>query len=91
MTDRNFRKVKNISKDMEENYRKYFSRNTSKFFSKWKFTDQDLDEVFLNESEEFQLIGQISDTIFFFKKNEDDSRWFVHGDIVRDSFSKKNV
>jgi hypothetical protein len=89
MLNRNFRKVRNISSDMEESYRKYFFRNTSKFFSKWKFTENDIDTIFTREGEDYQLIGQVSDVMLFFKKIEDDSRWFVHGDVMKDEFVKK--
>ena len=91
MLNKNFRKVRNISTDMEESYRKYFFRNTSKFFSKWRFNESDMDSLFTKEGEDFQLIGQVSDVVFFFKKLEDDSRWFIHGDVLKEEFVKKEV
>ena len=89
MSDRNFRKVKNISKDLQETYVKYFHRNTSKFFSKWRFSDEDLNKIFLKENEEYELKGQVNETTFLFHKLSEDTLWFVHGDIIRDEFSKK--
>lgn len=74
---------------MEETYKKYFERNTSKFFYKWKFTDQDLGKMFIKDGEEFELIGQVSEALFFFRKINDDSRWFVHGDLIKEQFSIK--
>jgi hypothetical protein len=89
MQNKNFRKVKNISSDMEENYKKYFYRNTSKFFSKWRFNENDMGSIFTRDDEDYELIGQVSDATFFFKKMDDESRWFVHGDVIRDEFNKR--
>lgn len=89
MADRNFRKVKNISKDLEDHYGKYFLRNANKFFSKWGYKDTDLNSVFMKENEEFTLLGQVSEALFIMKKNEDDSRWFVSGDLLSSQFSRK--
>ena len=89
MTDRNFRKVKNISKDLEEHYRKYFLRNAGKFFSKWGYKEKDLTSTFVRENEEFSIIGQVSEALFILKKNDDESRWFVSGDFFSGEFSRK--
>jgi hypothetical protein len=89
MTDRNFRKVKNIEKDLQKYYRDYFERNATKFIWKWPYKMDDLNATFINEGEEYTLIGQISEATFFLKKTEDESHWFVAGHIFQDKFTKK--
>lgn len=90
MINRDFRKVKNISKEMEEYYSNYFIRNTDKFFSKWRFTENDLNSVFLMEGQEYLLIGQSTDSHFLLKKKDDESKWFVSGDFLAKEFERKN-
>lgn len=89
MIDKNFRKVKNISKDLEEHYLKYYLRNTGKFFSKWGYKEKDLSSTFIKENEEFSIIGQVSETLFILKNSKDESRWFVSGDFLSTEFSRK--
>lgn len=89
MKDRNFRKVKNIEKDLQKYYRDYFERNATKFIWKWPYKMSDLDATFVHESEDYTLIGQISEATFFLKKNDDESQWFVAGHIFQDEFTKK--
>lgn len=86
MGNRDFRKVKNISKELEETYVNYFNRNISKFFTKWRFSSEDLGKEFLIESDEFKLKGQVSDTIFIVEKSEDSSKWFINGDLLKSYF-----
>jgi hypothetical protein len=86
MGNRDFRKVKNISKDLEQTYVNYFNRNISKFFTKWRFSSDDLDKKFLIENEEFKLKGQVADAIFFIEKIEDGSKWFINGDLLKSYF-----
>lgn len=90
MINRDFRKVKNISKEMEEYYVKYFIRNAGKFFSKWRFTENDLNTTFSKEGEEYALIGQSTDAQFVLKKTDDESKWFVSGDFLAKEFERKN-
>ena len=89
MADRNFRKVKNISKDLEEHYRKYYIRNAGKFFSKWGYKEKDLSSTFIRENEEFTIIGQVNEALFILKNNGDESRWFASGDFLSSEFSRK--
>jgi len=89
MIDRNFRKVKNISKDLEEHYKKYYLRNVGKFFCKWGYKEKDLSSTFIRENEEFSIIGQVSETLFILKNNGDESRWFASGEFLASEFSRK--
>ena len=89
MINHDFRKVKNISKDMENVYKDYYLRNTFKFFNKWRFTENDLGTIFTKENEEYVLIGQVTDSKFFFKKEDDDTRWFIDGNFLIENFSRK--
>lgn len=89
MTDKEFRKVKNISSDLKEHYRKYFERNATKFIWKWNLKMEDLDRAWINENCEYSLIGQVSEHTFILNKKEDDSLWFVSGARLIKDFSKK--
>lgn len=89
MTDKEFRKVKNISSDLEEHYRKYFERNATKFIWKWDLKMEDLENVWVSEGSEYSIIGQVSEQTFILKKKEDDSKWFVSGAKLVKDFSRK--
>lgn len=89
MTDKDFRKVKNISSDLEIYYQKYFERNATKFIWKWNLKMDDLEKTWINEGSEYSIIGQVSEHTFILKKKEDDSRWFVSGARFVKDFSEK--
>jgi hypothetical protein len=89
MTDKEFRKVKNISSDLEEYYRKYFERNATKFIWKWNLKMEDLESIWISEGCEYSIIGQVSEHTFILKNNGDDSRWFVSGAKFIKDFSRK--
>jgi hypothetical protein len=92
MIDKNYRRVKNISKELEEYYVEYFRRNTTKFFWKWGYKDTDLGSIFIKENEEYSLLGQVNETTFLMKRLDDESRFFVSGDFLKDQFKgKENV
>lgn len=88
MIDKDFRKVKNISEDLEKYYLKYFERNATKFIWKWNLKMSDLEETWVNENEDYKIIGQVSEQTFILKK-EDDSKWFVSGSKLFRDFHKK--
>jgi hypothetical protein len=89
MKDRNFRRVKNVGKDLQKHYRGYFERNATKFIWKWEYKMADLDAIFINEGEEYTLIGQVSEATFLLNKNDDESQWFVAGHIFQNEFKRK--
>lgn len=89
MTDKDFRKVKNISSDLETHYRDYFARNATKFIWKWNLKMEDLGAIWISESYEYTMLGQVSERTFFLKRNDDDSRWFVSGEKLVKNFSRK--
>jgi hypothetical protein len=89
MTDKDFRKVKSISSDLETYYRKYFERNATKFIWKWDLKMKDLEDTWISENYEYSLIGQVSEQTFILKRNDDDSRWFVSGSKFIKDFSRK--
>jgi len=49
----------------------------------------DLDAIFINEGEEYTLIGQVSEATFLLNKNDDESQWFVAGHIFQNEFKRK--
>lgn len=89
MINRDFRKVKNISNDLLDYYKKYYERNATKFFSKWDYKTNAIGSIFIKESEEFSLIGQVSDGTFLLRKPEDESMYFVDGNFLSKEFVKK--
>lgn len=89
MQDKNFRKVKNIGKDLQKHYRGYFERNASKFIWKWEYEMEDLDKIFINNNHEYTLIGQVSERTFLLSKNEDETHWFVEGNVFQNQFTRK--
>ena len=86
---KDFRKAKNISKELEKYYREYYERNTSKFIGKWRITMEDLDSIFTNLGVEYQLIGQVSDNTFILNKVDDETKWFITGSVFFQDFEKK--
>lgn len=89
MTDKDFRKVKNINSDLETYYRDYFARNATKFIWKWNLKMEDLGATWISESYEYTMLGQVSERTFLLKRNDDDSRWFVSGEKLVKNFSRK--
>jgi hypothetical protein len=89
MTDRNFRRVKNVEKDLQKHYREYFERNATKFIWKWEYKMDDLGAIFINDEKEYTLIGQVSEATFLLEKKEDESKWFVAGHVFQKEFTKK--
>lgn len=84
-----FRKVKNISTDLEKYYRNYYERNCSKFIGKWKLIIEDLDQTFIYEGQEYSFIGQVSDNTFILNKKDDQTKWFISGAILFQEFERK--
>jgi len=89
MINRDFRKVKNISKELLDYYQKYYERNATKFFSKWDYKANAIGSIFIKEDEEFSLIGQVSDATFLLKKPLDESIYFVDGNFLSKEFIRK--
>jgi len=89
MINKDFRKVKNISKELLDYYQKYYERNATKFFSKWDYKTNAIGSIFIKENEEFSLIGQVSDATFLLRKPLDESIYFVDGNFLSKEFTKK--
>jgi hypothetical protein len=89
MTDKNFRRVKDISPDLEIYYRKYFERNATKFIWKWNLKMADLENTWISEGIEYSIIGQVSEHTFILRRLDEDSKWFVSGEKFVKDFSRK--
>lgn len=79
---KNYRKVKEPSKEMKAFYADYYKRNQTKFMRRSKLEESHLGSEFDFDGKRLKLLGAVDPILMFVVDVNENAYYFLHSDVV---------